>query len=92
MTVFLARAIMTGDRSHVWGISLNDTSRVIVLQDRDSEDELVKTLAHEIAHTLGDMKGVAVGHPGGKGELMVSVSRFDGVRISIDLVNALGRQ
>ncbi len=64
---------------------------VIVLQDRDSEDELVTTLPHEIGRTLADMKGVAVGHPGGKGELMVSASRFDGVRISIDLVNALGR-
>ena len=71
---------------------LEDKRRVIVLQDRDSDDELVKTLAHEIGHMLDDMKGVAVGHPGGKGELRVSVSRFDGARISIDLVNALGRQ
>ena len=68
------------------------TSRVILLQDRDSEDELIKTLAHEFGHTLGDMKRIYAGYPGGKGELMVSQKRFDGVRIPDDLVSVLGKQ
>lgn len=92
ITVFVAKSILTEDKDHPWGISLNGKSRVILLQDRDSEDELIKTLAHEFGHTLGDMKGYVVGHPGGPGELMVSLSRFGGVRISADLVSPLGKQ
>ncbi|HVJ69023.1 MAG TPA: hypothetical protein VM510_13630 [Caulifigura sp.] len=92
ITVYLAKSIQTSDKSHPWGISLNKKSRVILLQDRTSEDELVKTLAHEFGHTLGDMKGTPVGHPGEKGDLMVSLSRFDGVRIAGELISVLGKQ
>lgn len=92
ITVYVAATIFTRDKSHPLGISLNKKSRVILLQDRTSDDELVKTLAHEFGHTLGDMKGVYVGHPGVKGDLMVSLSRYDGVRISADLVSVLGKQ
>lgn len=92
ITVYLAKTIFTSDNTHPWGISLNQKSRVILLQDRDSEDELVKTLGHEFGHALGDMKGVHVGHPGEKGDLMVSLSRYDGVRIGADLVSVLGKQ
>lgn len=92
ITVFLARSILTRDKTHPLGISLNQKSRVILLQDRDSEDELVKTLAHEFVHTVADMKGVYVGHPGGKGDLMISYSRFDGVRIGSEIVSVIGKQ
>jgi hypothetical protein len=92
ITVYVAASILTSDRTHPYGISLNAKTRVILLQDRQSEDELVKTLAHEFGHTLGDMKGVYIGHPGGPGDLMVSLSRWDGVRISSDLVSVLGKQ
>lgn len=92
ITVFMAEFLLTNDKDHPFGMSLRNKSRVILLQDRDSEDELAKTLAHEFGHTVSDMKGFDVGHPGGKGDLMVSYSRFEGVRMAAKLISVLGKQ
>lgn|GEM_PF-7007362 len=91
MTVFVAKNIVT-KTGHPWGVSLIEKTRVIVVQDRDSEDEFVKTVCHEFVHTLGDMKGYDIGHPGVDGDLMISYTRFHGVRISSELVSYIGRQ
>lgn len=91
ITVYFSKLIHSID-GHPWGMSLIKKSRGIVMQDRDSEDELVKTLGHEFIHTLGDMKNFPIGHPGHKGDIMISYSRFDGVRISSELVSVLGKQ